>query len=320
MDSKIYVGSIETLEALERLLSSFAASTTDAIEAFGRESQRRIDIIDEYCADCQRSLDRWDAEYESADDEEDDIEYLAFKRDEAQEKLAQAQHWQRRIEESNENFVRSARRVMAISTGRLMEAQSFLRRKTGELYDYTEYNLDNGAVGYAGSHGKTGMVSDSVHRSLEETVATVENRLDDFEKIALPQGFSWVKINEISGQELNELPKTEDFRKGVSPEDMKKGFEILRTDILPVFRQTPHLATVDYFEEFDRKHHRNSTNSAKKIFNVFFGKAIPEHIRLERISGSDYGITNGRHRIKIARDLGWTCIPAEAIEIDLDKR
>ena len=147
MDSKIYVGSIDTLENLERLLGVFADRASDSLEAFGRESERRMSAIDNYCADCQRELVQWESDYESADDEEDDIGYLAFKRDEAQEKLAQANHWQRRIEESNETFVRSARRVMAISTERLVEARSFLIQKCRELNEYTGMSPDDISFG-----------------------------------------------------------------------------------------------------------------------------------------------------------------------------
>src|SRR5438128_324316 len=148
MDGRIYVGSIETLERLEVILGEFAERTSETLETFGREAGRRLAIIDEHCEECERVFDRCESEYESADSEEDDLGYLAYLRDEAQENLRQAKRWQQRIDESNENFMRSARRVNAISKERLAEARAFLQGKIRELHGYTNFKLDEGGLDF----------------------------------------------------------------------------------------------------------------------------------------------------------------------------
>lgn len=141
MNGKIHVASIENLARLEAILGEFAEKTSETLDSFGRNVERRLEGLEEYCEQLERDAEYWDDQYETADDEEDDIGYLAYKRDEAQEKLQRARRTQRRVEESAENFARAARRVHAISSERLAEARAFLEHKIQELNEYTSFQL-----------------------------------------------------------------------------------------------------------------------------------------------------------------------------------
>jgi hypothetical protein len=149
MDGKIHVASIENLARLEAILGDFAEKTSETLDSFGRRVERRLEGLEEYCEQLEREAEYWDDRYETADDDEDDIGYLAYKRDEAQEKLARARRTQHRVNESAENFARAARRVSAISSERLAEARAFLEHKIEELNEYTAFQLNGGGSGLA---------------------------------------------------------------------------------------------------------------------------------------------------------------------------
>ena len=144
-----------------------------------------------------------------------------------------------------------------------------------------------------------------------------ENSIQDLEKIELPKGFKWVRLDEISDSELKDVSSETDFRK-VSYAEMKNGLERFEKEILSVLTETPKNFNADYFEKIDLKNEDAYLNGKTKIFNVFFGD---EFIKVERFAGdSKYeSVVNGRHRLKVAKDLGWKVIPAQVTEVNWSK-
>lgn len=311
MSKPIHVNSIEILMRLDAALGQFADKSLDTLEVTGNEIKRRIEWLENCCEARQSEFEYWSEAYDSADSEEDDIGFLAHKRDEAAEKVRQAHRAKQRVEESCENFVRQARRINQISTEHLNDARAFLRQKIQELSDYAGFQ----PVYDGGSFSSTAGTFSAVIETNNPAGASGDQPIIDFTHIRLPKGYRWVRLDEISPKAMSELPTPSEFRK-VPYEDMKRGFGILQRDVLPVLENSLYNARTDYFEDFDYKNEREIKNSAKEIFQVFFNPVGDrEQIRLTRSKGDKFWtITDGQHRIRVARDLGWNAIPARIEE------
>jgi hypothetical protein len=152
IDKKIHITSVEVLQRLDSALGKFSEDIQEKIEAAQRVCESQLAWIDERCRQLERELRHWEEEYDSADDDEDDTGYLAYKRDETAENLARARQLQRQVEETYENLARRCRKISAITDGRLSEARAFLRQKGEELRNYA-------AVALPGADGLTGGIA-----------------------------------------------------------------------------------------------------------------------------------------------------------------
>lgn len=304
MSAGVHVNSIQTLEELCLVLSMFASDCREHLERSEAEIERKAELLEERCRARAREVERWQEAYDCAD-EDDDLDGISYHLREAEEDYQNARQWLRKVEECAGEYARRAVRMKEISDHRITEACAFLRQKISELKDYVAAQPGNNFTG--------GVVSAGAPLSpvSEKTSETAVN-LTDF---TLPKGFSWVKVNNINPNEINALPTKDDYGK-VSYEVMKSGLELLKNEVLPAVKELGEKADSDYFNQLDIEKGRETQNGARRVFNAFFGRTTPEHIRLERFAGDPhYDITNGRHRIKLALDLGWDAVPAEVIEV-----
>jgi hypothetical protein len=107
---------------------------------------------------------------------------------------------------------------------------------------------------------------------------------------------------------MNNLPSDDDYKK-VPKAEMERGFAILQRDILPAIKQCG--ADSDYFYELDRQSGQSPNRGLQSVYDAFFGG---EPITLDSgLDGAGYNVTSGRHRIKVARELGWPAVPAKLI-------
>jgi RNA binding exosome subunit len=133
----------------------------------------------------------------------------------------------------------------------------------------------------------------------------------DLTHYALPPGFRWIPLDEI---EIEHIPESE-FHK-VSSDTMREGMEKL-SEVLECLQERltePFTDNSVYFMRLDRRAGRTYEAGLQRVYEAFFGH---DRIRLSRIKGSTrWTIDNGRHRIQVARALGWQAIPAEAVEVE----
>jgi hypothetical protein len=88
---------------------------------------------------------------------------------------------------------------------------------------------------------------------------------------------------------------------------MQTGFQLLRTFILPTFSDFGPSVGRDWFYAQDMAKQGSTDYSILKVYEAFFGS---DSIAIDRNTDqSCYLITNGRHRIFIARQLGWEAVP-----------
>lgn len=118
----------------------------------------------------------------------------------------------------------------------------------------------------------------------------------------------------VSHQGINEVPLDQidlsdsyvrgagDFKK-VSPQTMREGFQKLQDVVIPAVAKG---ADADYFARLDASQGLDNASGYLHIYHVFYGDNC---IRLDKV-GNKYTVTNGYHRLFIARQLGITSVPA----------
>lgn len=315
--------SSEALEALDSALARFCANAEDAMCAVKPEIGRGLDLLEERRAQWDREVARWQEEYDGADPEEDDIGYIASRLEEAEEQLSAIERWLGRVEECYQDYSRQAGRMGEVASDRISEARAFLHEKLEQLRSYSAGQANkssrpftSGPPASSPAPSNPAASNDSSHRCPAASTTTAASAAAaTITDSPLPAGFRWVRLDEISPQEMNDLPPETDFAK-VSYEEVKRGFEVLKDEVLPAIKQDPANADSDYFWHADQRAGLDESNGAQRVFNAFFGQVSKDYIHLDKKAGDPYfNITNGRHRIKVASDLGWTAIPAEISEV-----
>ena len=132
-------------------------------------------------------------------------------------------------------------------------------------------------------------------------------KLDALTQLPLPSGFRWVSLEHISRRD--DLGADEGFKK-VNESDMRRGFGTLRRQVLPFLESHPE-ANSHSFLEADGYTPEGAPKPRQQVYEAFFGQGA---IALDGPSPDGiFSVTNGRHRIKVARDLGWTAVPVSII-------
>ena len=112
----------------------------------------------------------------------------------------------------------------------------------------------------------------------------------------------FVPLSEIDTSDRSIGP--EDFGKGYSPADLTWSYNALHEVVLPAVDRGEGL---EYFEKRDTSEGLSGTRSYTDTYLGFLG---PDNaIRLNRV-GNSYQVTNGYHRIWVARQMGIDTVPA----------
>lgn len=319
MDNRIHVESVLALPHLYDALGKFSADLLEKIRNAERIVNNYLNEMAERCRRLENECRSCENEYDSADSEEDDMEYLAYQCRKAREKLNRAMRIQRDAVEASQNLARSINRVNEVAGERLENARDFIKQKIEELNSYLALQVDSDSYN---SRPSLSVTSDNGNNGANGTsiLNLSKNSMAEISRIKLPEGFAWIDLDKLSEREIVELPTLKDFGgKGVTYEDMKDGLCALERDILPVLRNSAGNISADIFEARSYKDHAGSDRPVKKIFNVFFGTQVnhePIHIDYSVPDALYTLIQNGRHRIKVARDLGWKAIPGQVKEYD----
>lgn len=320
MSNSINVTSLNSLEELETSIARFSSELREAVESAQHQIQRKAELINEIVDARRRAVAGWQSAYDSADDEEDDVGLIRRQLEEAEADFRMAQQWQRRVEEVCQDYRKRANHAAYLGAGHSDKARGFLRARIAELYDYVNLK-PNGASGISNSSQPSAPgVLDAVLGAAEATGSSVfssgEAVASAMTGLKLPQGFGWIRLDVLKPDEMAELPAEHDYQKNqLSEADMRAGLELLYTRILPEIQNDPATATREHFAELDSAESRSGSKSLGNIFSAYFGQH--DHIWVDRFKDDQFfGIGNGRHRIKAARDLGWTAIPGRIVEVD----
>lgn len=119
------------------------------------------------------------------------------------------------------------------------------------------------------------------------------------------KGIQYVPVDKIDVS-ASYVKNETDFKK-VSHQDMAKGMQTLQNEVRPAVDQG---ADGDYFYRLDQQRGLDYAHGSQRVYEAFYGQ---EPIRLEKI-GDRYSVTNGYHRLFVAKELGIETIPASVVE------
>lgn len=304
--------SIETLPPMRGALIRLRARLPEILDAMERETERANRILGEYHHGLDRRVRHWQQVVEAAENEEEKARAQRAL-DEIEARLRELKLQLRTLRELLERYRAQSRRAHTYFNDATRAATDSLASTQAAALAYLALapTLDGGAASPIAAAAAPA-ISVATAAAVSETTLDAAKAHDKGPLPTLPAGFEWVSLDQL---ELVDLPERADFKK-VSYEDMCRGLELLHTEMVPLFRQHP-AAGRDVFEDFDRRHGRISTGlvhprSLANLYDKFFFGH--EHIRVVRARGhTNYVIENGRHRVRIARDLGLKHVPAQVV-------
>jgi len=288
---------LDRLDDLVTALAIFAGKAADALSAMREEFLRQQRDLDEREEEARGEVRHWAEALELAEDD-GERESCAYSLAEARERLGRIRGWQARVREESAAFAAQETRFERLLDQALPKSQEFLTTRIDHLRTYSAMQLesDTGAATpgpVPPSAGGAGGVSSPDPEKLTDH--------------PLPDGFVWVPLAEISSTRLAEITSEEDYRK-VPYATMVTGLRRLAAEILPRLRQDPNALDLNSFRGLDKEARESYENGLERVYEAFFCK---DYIYLERAKGQEkFEIANGRHRIRVAQDLGWGAIPA----------
>lgn len=297
------VHSRDSLDDLERALAAFSSKAADAVTAMSAEFLRRQADLDSQEENAQVEVSYWIEALQLADDD-DERESCAYSLSLAQERLSRIRDWQGRVREDYSVFLTQTARFKRLLDKAVPRGQDFLRTRTEELRAYGAVQPEPRA-----DCTGNGNVSGPIRPSAGEVGPSRQVKLTEYR---LPDGFAWVPLAEISATQLTSIATKDDYKK-VGYDKMSTGLRRLAAEILPRINADPDRVDSEVFRSLDEKSGEGVENGLQQIYDAFFSK---EYVYLERRRGQEkFEITNGRHRIRVALDLGWDAIPARVKDL-----
>ena len=139
-----------------------------------------------------------------------------------------------------------------------------------------------------------------------ETIEAIQGKKDTLDEGEwVDQGIQDVPVEQV---DLSDSPvkNPDDFRK-VSHDEIAEGFRKLQEEVRPAVERG---ADGDYFSRIDEERGLDYEHGYRRIYDSFYGDSA---IRLGKV-GDNYDVTNGYHRLAVARELGLGTVPARVIE------
>jgi hypothetical protein len=295
---------------------SFLREHRGALHAFeaaaSAVSAQSLGELERMDAEVQRSIDRWASKRAEAQRQVNaaDRALRACHRDprancSGQEKaLAEAQDWLARTEENLTTAKRCGERVRAAAERFRQELSAYRRHLELELAAAAAFlgGLAAAADAYAAASVSGGGATDAAPGSWAwampasgEADAPPETSIGTTDLFAAPLDRIDTSESGVTGRES--------FRK-TGYATMREGTQRLDEVVLPAVRNGAggeHFAAMDAQRGLDYEH------GYQRVYDAFFGD---DSLRLDARADGSYGVTNGYHRIYVARELGLRTLPA----------
>lgn len=289
-------------EHLERMLERLRAYQRRMVvlhDASKRELGRRFRRLEEGRASALEEVHRC-RDAMSASEEDDERFALEADLEAAEEALRLFDRWIAEVGDALRPFKRASASWEEMLGSGLSRVIAFLEQTLVRGREYEALSLGQFAPSVHQAGGEQG-------QEPAAEGASDKLRIVEPPTVTLPPGFQWIRVRDIS--RLDDLRPEETFTK-VPEADVRLGFELLLTEVLPALAADPNVSA-EHFRKLDQAKGREPGRGARSVFEAFFGQ---DHIVLNgRPAEPNYGVTNGRHRIHIARMLGWTHLPAKVL-------
>ncbi len=301
------------VERLQTSLDQLRAELGRAAELARRDLERRMAALEAALEASDREVGRLSDELDCCD--EDDYAAVNEQLEAAREERGRLWFRLSEARDASRPFSRRDRELEDLLRRALPAATSRLGVLAEAIAGYESLRVPDGGAGPTrfSVPKRGGVVAGGVgaHKSAPDVYApgSVDPRhRASLTAVPIPAGFEWVMLDDIRRED--DLRPDETFHKGVTEQDMAAGLRKLASSVLPTLKSMKG-ANSDLFRAFDRGRGWDYANGVQKIFEVFFGA---ESIVLTRSpDGLGYGVTNGRHRIHLARLEGWAALPAKVI-------
>lgn len=302
-DSGHVLANTEAIAELETALGRFADQARESSHRADTEVSRIRETLEERRGDLRREIRALSDRIANAD-EDDDTAAMERRLERATDALERVRRSQQDVDAAADRFKTARLRFEQLNGETSQRARSFLRKTVIDLQAYLALHKDGqGGITAPGTEGGSAPAAPaSVTQGFDPTT------------FSLPPGFRWFAIARINtAQELAGVSDESSFVKGVSYHEMALGYEALRRDILPAIGDLANPAGNDTFAEQDRSAGVPYELGKQRIYEAFFSQSDPIHIEPAG-PGELYTVASGRHRIKVAMDLGWTAIPVRSAD------
>lgn len=295
--------SYEAIAELESALGRFAQACLEKIELAERAIDRARDQLENQRIELRHEISRLQSAI-SAADEEEDVTWEERRLEEAQDELSNIQRWQSRIEDCIMQYNRDEQRIETLCAGTTTEARGYLRGLLSDLSAYFQFQKNSSIS-----------ISSAPTTNTDAAPCDGEGSLQQFDptSFSLPPGYRWVQIRDLNVEiELKDVQNQSAFEK-VTYEEMRRGFDALRNEVLPAVTDARNPANADTFARRDLAAGVKYEHGLQRVYEAFFG-ADPIYLSRGR-DAAQFSITSGRHRIKAAIDAGWTAVPAKTSDL-----
>lgn len=295
--------SLDALTDLDRAISVYRGYGVECVEEVRRHVRQLEELLESRKESAERQVRVCEENLRMSDDE--DRDYYEEKLEEAIQRVRLIRRWRSKAEDESRRYFSESEKFSRLITEKTRKSQIELREKFQQGSDYLSFQLD-GEITQTQTP-KAVPETQQVHKNAQPFGTP---KIDEMSELSLPPGFRWVSLEHID--RLDDLRDDEGFGKGVSEEDMRRGFGTLRRKILPYIQQHPD-ASSQTFLGLDGYTDEGRIKSRQAVFEAFFHEN--NAITLERKPDTEglFGVQNGRHRIKVARDLGWNAVPVRVL-------
>jgi hypothetical protein len=328
MSNQVDVRSVEALEGFEESLGRAQDGLQEFLATAKAQVSTLLDWINDREHEAQRNLSRAEERLEwarsgladcqdsgSYDDEEgppdcssweDEVSFAQREMNEALDRLDLVRRVRDEMRGAAEDFLGGARELRTVSDERMRLARLYLQAKSRELHAYLSVASPVGATGFASSpHASDGTTGIAFSTGLPASRHVVERKSRFAERGVVP-----VSLDDIPAEALGFLSK-DDFRK-YSYDQMLNGVRRFDREVRPAVEAGQGR---DYFRAKDREVGVDYQHGLERLYDAFYGS---EPIRVTKLKSGRYDVTNGRHRLFVAKQAGLRSLPMRVSEETTD--
>jgi hypothetical protein len=328
MFDSIQLTNIDTLRDLSNSFKRFGHKTEEYLQALEAELKRTLESMQARVRACQQKVaqKQWEAEqardalencrsYEDDDyqpdcsGEEDELRQAIREFETAKRNFETVKILYSKVENAVSEFHQHIRRLRDLATTNVNRANAYLENKTAILESYRNVRPESVNPLAINSESASSLQSNVITTSALSATTSLANVTT--KELSDTSG-QWVETR-LHNFDLSILLSPEyiqgagDFQK-VKLDEMQDGLKKLQ-EMKPVIEQGVGNSK-DYWSDIDKKKGLDYPNGYQRVYEAFYGA---EPIRIIK-DGDKYDITNGRHRIWAAKQLGIKTLPLVLVE------
>jgi hypothetical protein len=268
-----YLAEVETVEVR---LSQAIRSVETHVDKEIHERVRQREVAEAELRSCQAQEDANCA-----------AEAAAFRR--ACERLERAQVARAKLIDAIGGFTPARQRFMDVVRSTVPDAVEFLNVRSRAIEEFAQ---QSGSSALGAMPAAAGIPSGGRPGSSGNLAGA-----------GIPKGYALVPLDLIDDAG-SAVAGPGDFAKGYSPQDLEWAYRAFDEVVLPALQRG---LGSDYFHDRDLREGRQGTRSYSDTFSGFFGDSA---IKLDARSDGRFEVSNGYHRIWVARQCGRSAVPA----------